>query len=410
MTGSAARRSLAARWLAGVLVVALCAFLIWAPLAAAAPPLLIVPGQTVGPVQLGMHVDDVRAALGRPTIGRRGELVFPGWGIVVIAQEGAAVRIITTNPAFRTATGAGVKTALNEAEALIGDRNEVISHSGPDTTVLFPFQGIGFVFRASRATETFVVARIPLGPVMLPPPPPPPNPAGAGGVTAPGPAAPVAAAPPSTAAAGTVAASNGLEIRNLAEAISATGQFQVTGQVVNLGQAPVGPINVLVTFDRASGDSIQRPTSIQGPVAPGAVVAFTVGTGTGNDLVARYTAQASAEGSAPVQATRSVPVSEYQNLAVQQIKIAIQLGAPANVGNGIQAFVSIVTTGSIPSAWVRDVTVQVPFGNGGGQTVHVAPGQVQMIIVPSVPGPVAPGVTPQLVGVPKVVAVTLAGS
>ena len=86
----------------------------------------------------------------------------------------------------------------------------------------------------------------------------------------------------------------------------------------------------------------------------------------------------------------------------------VALGAPVGTGNGVQAVVSITSTGAIPPAWVRDVTVQIPFSNGGSTTVHVMPGQSPTVIVPSVPGP---GVTNgQLFGTPQIVAVTLGTS
>ena len=405
---AAARR--AAVGLGCLLIPGMWMVLAFAPAARADVPLLIVPGQIVGPVRLGMRDADVRAALGRPIIGRGGELVFPGWGISVNLLEGAAVKISTTNPAFRTETGAGVATALTDTERLIGDHNEVITRAGGDTTILFPFQGIGFVFRGTKAVQTYIIPRIPLGPITLQPPPTPATAEGAPGPS-PGPAsAPPAAAAPAQPAGAAAGAKGAFELRGLGEAITGDGQFQATGQLVNLGPGRVGPVTVTVTFDRASGDSLQRQTMIQGPVDQSALVGFTVSTAVGSNPIVRYTAQVSAEGFAAAQATRAVPVSAYTNLAIQQITVGVQLGAPASAVNGVQAFVSITSTGSIPIAWVRDVTVQVPFGTGSSQTVHIQPGQTQMILVPSVPGPASAGSPGQLIGNPKVIAVVLGTS
>lgn len=392
--------------------------------AGAADTTLIVPGQSLGPARLGMTEQELVAALGTAVRGPVGKLAFPRWGLVATVQNGFVVRLSTTSSRFRTSHGAGVGVRADEAARLVGDQNAVVTQTGGETAVLFPFQGVGFVFRSGRAAEAFVVERIALGPPTL------------GGTAAPSQApsisAPTGAPPalpvPGTRRAGqappaTGAGASSLVIRELTETVDANSALlRVTGKLANGGVLAAGPMSLAATFSRASGDDTEKQVTIAQQIQPGAEASFEAVTALTDDLVVRYTikvlAGAFASGAAPVQETRRVPLTAYTDLARQRIKVDVQLGGPSNTAPMVQAFVSISGTSPIPSAWVKDVRVLIPFGSSG-QEVHLAPGQTQMILVPAVPlSPPIPGpggtvtagsttLVAPLVGQPKILDVTL---
>ncbi len=131
---------------------------------------LIVAGVAIGPVHLGMSVREVTAILGPATPGNGGQLRFPRWGITVSFAEGVARQIWTANRLFRTKYGAGVGISQNDANRLVGDPNSVTTPTGDSVTVLYAFQGIGFVFRADRAISVFVKQPLQLGSTGSKPP------------------------------------------------------------------------------------------------------------------------------------------------------------------------------------------------------------------------------------------------
>ena len=340
----------------------------------------IEPGISIGPASLGMQADQLRAALGGSIPGRPGELVFPRWRITAMMSAGSATQLTTTNPTLRTPTGAGVGTAEAQAVPLVGDFNTAMTRTqiGAITSVLFPFQGVGFLFQNSRATAVYVVQRIPLVPSVTAPR------AGEPGT----PSGTAAAATPETGAPAPSAAPSGkatLDVRGLAETINGAGVLQVTGQVANVGVGPSGAVALVVTFTRQSGAQIQQQVGVPGPVAPGATAPFAVGAAIGLDLITRYAIVGNAD-SGIAEVGRAIPFSEYSAFAIRQVQVNVALGAPVGTGNGVPAIVTITSTGAIPAVWVRDVTVQIPFSNGGSTTVHLTPGQSPTVVVPSVPG------------------------
>lgn len=390
----------------------------------------IVPGKSLGPVQLGMGEDDVIKVLGQPAPAQGGEMLFPRWNVSVIFRSGLVVRLGTTNPQFRTPSGAGVGIRIDDATRLVGDQTVDVTTFNDDVDVLYPASGIGFVFRRGVAVEVFVVApgsvtlsdlslvappagSIPPGPLTLvlsPAPTPPPAPPVKKSISAPPGARPELALDNVTA---TVDAAKGL--------------FRVSGEVINAGDTTLDGVTVAATFVKMSRDENRRQAGITQRLAPGESAPFSLETplpqtAVGGDFVVRYTAEATARGGRLLLAQRSYTVSAetYAELAQGQVKVDVQFGPPSNTFGAprVQVLVSISGTGSIPPSWVRDVLVEIPF-QGGSQQVHLQPGQTVTILVPAVPvkgilcvaAPfcVPAGLTsPKLVGEPAVRDVTLA--
>ncbi len=355
---------------------------------------LIVPGQSLGPASLGMSEAEVAAALGRPVSRPNGALMFPAWKITVTFDGGAAVRISTADPQFRTRRGAGVGTGPDVATQLIGDLNELYTGDGDDLTIVYPFQGIGFNFHAGRAVEVFVIQPIRLGPPPVPIAPPsqaPPDEA------APGATPPTAPAPGTTPQEVPLPAAT-LQVRSLGEVVDViVGRLQVSGRLANTGAQPIGPVTVAARFVTSDKQETRTQTVLQQPIAPGAEAPFTLETSLAQSVVVRYTVEVTANsggGSPLVQEQRTVPVVAYTDLARQRIVVSVQLGAPSNTAPMVQVLVSITGTDPIPREWIREVQVEIPY-TGGARSVTLAPGQTQTILIPSV-AQVAP---PRLQGV-----------
>lgn len=401
-------------WTIGVVLAALaalagpCAALPSSPAAAASTRL--IPGESIGPARLGMTAGALASVLGPSVSHGRTARVYPRFGIIVEFDSGIAARIATTSTKYRTPAGAGVGTVSTAAAGLIGDINAVTTRSGQDTIVVYPFQGVGFVFRAGRAVESFVVAAIPFGPrataispvspggppIFVPGGPPVP-PAGS--------AAPSAGASPARAAAspGSPAAA----LRDVTGNVASVGGVTVTGTVVNTGAVPLGSLVVTATFTRASGDQVDAKTTIEGPLAPGASAPFAIRAAMVADIIIRYQVSVTS-GTGALLATapaQSVPAAAYADFARRQIHIKVDLGAPSTQTIGppkVQALVSVADTGVIPAQWVQQVTVVVPYTSNGmpaSATVQLRPGQSQTVLVPA-------GAT---LGAPQVTGVVLNG-
>lgn len=369
--------------------------------AATGVPPRVVPGESIGPARLGMTAVAAAAALG-PSVARGpNRRVYSKYGLVLDFDSGVVVRIATTSVKYRTIAGAGVGTAAAETPGLVGDVNSVTTRSGQDMTVLYAFQGVGFVFRAGRAVETFVVAAIPFGPpknssivpvspggppIMVPGGLPAPPGGGSGGT----------AQPPLTP--GSPAAA----LRDVTANVESVGGITVTGTVANTGAVPIGSLTVTAAFTRASGDQVDGKTTISGPLAPGQSVPFTIHAAMVADIIIRY--QVSVTGptgavlaTAPAQA---VPVSAYAAFAQRQVHVKADLGAPSTaVGpQAVQVLVSVADTGVIPPQWVRQITVVLQFTDPrtamtGSTTVQLRPGQTQTVMIPTGATLAAPQVT-----------------
>ena len=369
-----------------------CALMLWLtgggfPAAEAQVSTLIVPGQSLGPVRLGMSAADVTAVLGQPTPGQGGEVSFPRLGVSVAFQDGTAVRLGTTNPQFRTVSGAGVGIRLDDLKRLVGNLPLAVTITGSDTSVVSPYRGIGFVFHGGRAVEAFVVARIPANQSIAP-----------GSLTlwtqsrVPAPPVSVQAATPLPPASIPTAPAL-VALKNVSAVVDAAkGLFRVSGEIVNLSSIAVDRAAVVTTFIKSSGDEIRKQVVVPQPVAAGSSAAFSVDTPllqtiVGGDLVVRYAVDATAGGGGPpiVHETYMVPVDTYAQLAQGQVKLDVQFGPPSNTARTplVQVLVSISGTGSIPQSWVRDVLTEIPF-QGGSQLVLLQPGQTVTILVPPV--------------------------
>ncbi len=333
--------------------------------AAASVSTLIVPGEALGPARLGMSLAELIAVLGSSVPEADGQVKFPLWAVTAAFQNGLAVRLTTTNPLFRTRRGAGVGTDLSQATHLIGDLNFVSTAYGRGTTSLYPFQGIGFVFRPHSAAEVYIVERIELS-LRKPP------------------------APPAQAILQAPQAYPEVAIRDLTEAVDATtGLLRVMGRVVNIGSQPATPVTVTATFERINGDDSWKQLVLSQPIAPGADAPFRFETFVRGAIVARYTIGVTVgtpgNVSTPVQETRSVPPAVYAEFARQVIELTFAEGPPSATARipAVQFLASISGTGPIPREWVKDVRVEILLNPPtGSQEIHLVPSQIQTIVVP----------------------------
>ena len=379
-----------------------------APTSAAPTSTRVVPGESIGRARLGMTVAAAAAALGRSVAQGPSRRVYPRFGLILDFDSGVAVRIATTSAKYRTIAGAGVGTTAADAARLIGDINSVTTTSGPVTTTVYAFQGVGFTFRAGRAVQTFVVAPVPFGPPknssIVPVAPAGPPLYVPGGLPAPpSSGAPATRAPAGPSAAGSPAAA----LRDVSANVPSVGGLTITGTVVNTGAVPIGPLAVTATMTRASGDQVDGKAAIQGPLAPGGSAPFSIHAAMVADIIIRY--QVSVTGatgallaSAPAQ---GVPAAAYADFAQRQIHIKVDLGAPSTQTVGppkVQALVSMADTGAIPPQWVQQITVALPYTSNGmpsTATVQLRPGETQTVLVPA-------GAT---LGAPQVTRVVLGG-
>src|SRR5579864_766713 len=367
------------------------------------PSLLIVPGESIGPARLGMTVADAAAAMGPSTALNARQRTYPRFDIVVTFDDGGNAAVISTTAGrYRTLRDAGVSTPAGDAARLVGDINSVRQTSGPDTTVWYAFQGIGFVFRSGRAVETFVV------PAIVPSLAPAPTPA----ASAPAPAARStltgmlqASSPQGTGA---------IVLRDVTVTVLPVGGFAVSGFIVNTGAAPAGPIVVVGAFTRASGDRTEARTIISNPLDPGAAAPFSVQTGVTElalrtgvqaDVIVGYQVAATTAAGVPLTATspQAVPLTAYTEFARRQIHVRLDLGAPSAATGPpmVQVLVSVVDTGTVPPQWIQQITVVVPYvagGAEGSQTVELRPGQVVTVLVPAAAWLGAPEVTDVVLG------------
>jgi hypothetical protein len=363
------------------------------------PSTLIVPGESIGPARLGMTVAAAAAAMGPATALNARQRTYPKVDIIVTFDDGGNAAVIsTTARRYRTMTDAGVSTPAADAERLVGDMNSVRETSGPDTTLWYVFQGIGFVFRSGRAVETFVVPAIALGQAP-----------------APAASAPVvrstltgmlqASSPPGTGA---------IVLRDVTVTVLPVGGFAVSGFVVNAGAAPAGPIVVVGAFTRASGDRTEARTIIPNPLGPGAAAPFSVRTavtelalqtGVRADVIVGYEVAATTAAGAPLAATgpQAVPLTAYAEFARRQIHARLDLGAPSAATGPpmVQVLVSVAETGTVPPQWIQQITVVVPYvagGAAGSQTVELRPGEVVTVLVPAAVALGTPEVTDVVLG------------
>jgi hypothetical protein len=339
---------------------------------AASVPTLIVPGEALGPARIGMSLAELVAVLGSSVPEADGQVRFPLWAVTATLQNDMAVKLSTTNPLFRTRSGAGVGTALSQAARLIGDPNFVSTANGSGTTSLYPFYGIGLIFGPTSVAEVYVVERIELSPRKPP-----------------APLAQVLLQAPQPQGSEIRRAAPDVAIRDLNEAVDATaGLFRVMGRVVNIGSQPATAVRVTAMFERINGEDGWKQLVLSQPIAAGADAPFSLETSVNRTIIARYTIEVTASArknvSTPVKVARVVPPAVYAEFARQVIQVALEQGPPSNTTRApaVQVLVSIIGTGPIPRAWVKDVRVEIARNiPQGSQEVHLVPGLTQTILV-----------------------------
>lgn len=122
---------------------------------------LIVPGRAVGPVSLGMRLEQLVPHLGppvgpvRPREGAR--IAWPARGLTVrLDREGRVDAVFVDSPEYRTAQGVGVGSSKDEVLAAFGPP----SHGQEDRNTLilaYPSLGISFAIRKDRGGRVEVV-------------------------------------------------------------------------------------------------------------------------------------------------------------------------------------------------------------------------------------------------------------
>ncbi|MDR7562797.1 MAG: hypothetical protein QN172_04600 [Armatimonadota bacterium] len=123
--------------------------------------LLIVPGQRVGPVVLGMRMVQVFQYLGPPAAQARsegsGRFFWPQRGITVrVDVEGHVDAIFVEHPRYRTAQGLGVGSELAELLRTFGPTDQ--AQEDRNTLILaYPHLGISFALDKSRGNRVQMV-------------------------------------------------------------------------------------------------------------------------------------------------------------------------------------------------------------------------------------------------------------
>jgi hypothetical protein len=129
--------------------------------AAAPAAFLIVPGQRVGPIVLGMRMVQVFQYLGPPAGRARaeatGKFFWPDRGITVrVDFDGRVEAIFVEHPEYRTAQGVGVGSALEEVVRAFGPTDQV--QEDRTTLVLaYPRLGISFAIAKERGNRVQMV-------------------------------------------------------------------------------------------------------------------------------------------------------------------------------------------------------------------------------------------------------------
>jgi hypothetical protein len=151
------------RRIALALLLALAA---WLP-AAAQNGLLIVPGHSIGPIELGMSAEQLRSVFGAPEVppGPIGPDTNPDVAVpenkaaghvyqyfrrkvTVLERGGKITNVITLEPGYRTANGIAVGSTVSDVQNAFGAGVRKEGQYGPD--ISFPDQGIRFMFQGQQ--------------------------------------------------------------------------------------------------------------------------------------------------------------------------------------------------------------------------------------------------------------------
>jgi len=122
---------------------------------------LIVPGQGVGPIVLGMRIVQVFQYLGPPARRVRTEtterFLWPDRGITVrVDFDGRVEAIFVEHPDYRTAQGVGVGSTLEEVVRAFGP-TEQVQEDRTTLVLAYPRLGISFAIGKERGNRVQMV-------------------------------------------------------------------------------------------------------------------------------------------------------------------------------------------------------------------------------------------------------------
>jgi hypothetical protein len=118
-----------------------------AVMAAPASDNLIVPGERVGPIVLGMTAAQLTGALGTGEVQHQGSTTVYSWGLIVaeIGDNSQSVETITVNdPRYDTPGHVHVGLAALAAVSVLGQFNKKTSTQGVD---IFDYDGLTVLVR-----------------------------------------------------------------------------------------------------------------------------------------------------------------------------------------------------------------------------------------------------------------------
>ena len=153
----------ASRWLAVILAMAAAA----CPVSAQSPDphFLVVPGRSVGPVTLGMTMDNVKAVWGSPTkVERDANSQWYTWrdspprSVAVEMQSNMVVMIsIAHDPRYRTRDGLGDGDSVDRIQRLLGRPSHVRPLPG-FSMLEYKSLGVAFVIDQTHHVTGVIVA------------------------------------------------------------------------------------------------------------------------------------------------------------------------------------------------------------------------------------------------------------
>jgi hypothetical protein len=119
----------------------------------------IIPGERVGPVQLGMSADEVIGHWGRPEAiepDKNGGIFYryASRGILVVLSDEAKPEvslIVVTDKSYATDKGVRVGSAASEVTRAHGKQDD--EREETDRTRLMAYRNLGLVFRVENASE-----------------------------------------------------------------------------------------------------------------------------------------------------------------------------------------------------------------------------------------------------------------
>jgi hypothetical protein len=123
----------------------------WAAVPAA---LLIVPGRSVGPIDLGMRMTQVIRVLGPAEDDEPSRFSWPRRGVTVrVDRDGRVDAIFVESPKYRTARGIGVGSTRDEVVAAYGPAPQAQEDR---TTLILAYTQLGITFAINKERENRV--------------------------------------------------------------------------------------------------------------------------------------------------------------------------------------------------------------------------------------------------------------